>query len=206
MLTVSVAATARRLTTVAAVKSELGDQAAADDFIAAAIDGASGAIEGYCNRVFARETVTETFRLATGTSRLALRRYPVVSIASVVEAGIVLATADYEADMAIGELTRLSSDAETTWPAAKVAVAYTAGYLLPGESGNDLPAEIDRAARLWVKAAWFARGRDPLLRGESVPGLGDQQYWVTGAQGAAAMPGDVAQLLERHRDHRKGLS
>ena len=46
---------------------------------------------------------------------------------------MTLAADNWELDAATGELWRLDGDdRRVAWPAAKIVVAYAAGYLLPG--------------------------------------------------------------------------
>ena len=73
-----------------------------------------------------------------------------------------------------------------------------AGYLLPGDPQRDLPEDLERACLETVKARWFARLRDPLVKGEQVQGIASADYWVpaTGA-GDPGLPLGVIGLLQR---------
>lgn len=201
MLTVTVPAASYRLTTLAAVKTELGLTAGTDDaLLTALIDRASAAVMRYCNRGFALETVTETLRLSGPVRELSLSRWPVVSIASVTENSAALATGDYEINPATGLLIRLDpSDAPRWWPSGKIAVTYQAGYLLPGDSGANLPADIEQATIGLVRLAWFTRDLDPLVKSEEVTGIGTITRWVGGFSDGASLPADIAWLLAPHR-------
>ena len=194
MLTVTTPATTYDLTVVETVRAELGiTDRAEDENLARWITQASRIIAEYCNRVFARETVSETFRLATRNGDLLLSRYPVVSIASVIDNGETLAETDYEFASATGVLTRLSDDTPTCWPLGKIVVTYTAGYSLLG----DLPYGIERAAILLVNQYRYAAERDPQLRSEQTEGVGSSSYF-DGLEAGGLSP-EVRGLLKDHR-------
>ena len=200
ILVVTAPAARRGLTTVATVKRELGITGSADhDFLEDLILQASAAIEGWCRRVFGREEVAETFRLSAERAVLHLARWPNVALASIVEDDVTLAADDWELDAATGELWRLDdADRRVVWPVAKIVVAYAAGYRLPGDPQRDLPEDLERACLETVKARWFARLRDPLVKGEQVQGIASADYWVpsTGA-GDPGLPPGVVGLLHR---------
>lgn len=202
LLTVTTAASARDLTTIQACQLELG--ASVDPaWLALAIPAASQEIETHCRRIFAQDVLSETFRQvgasdACAHARLILARRPVVSIASVVADDVTLDSDEYEIDAQAGLLYRLdSSDRRAIWSEEKIVVAYTAGYVCPGsETRPTLPADLQAAAIELVKQRWFARHRDPLLKGEAVPGAGDAQYWVGGELGG--LPAPIAARLVNH--------
>jgi hypothetical protein len=194
MLTVTTPATTHDLTVLETVRAELGiTDRAEDENLARWITEASRVIAEYCNRVFARETVSETFRLATRKSDFLLSRYPVVSIASVVENGETLVATDYEFTSDTGVLTRLRGDTPTCWPPGKIVVTYSAGYGLL----TDLPYGIERAAITLVKQYRFANARDPQLRSENIDGIGSAGYF-DGLEADGLSP-EVRGLLAEHR-------
>jgi hypothetical protein len=194
MLTVTEASTDRRLTRLDTVKTELGiTDGASDEKIAALIEQASDVVAKYCNRVFALETVAETFRIHHhGTQGLTLGRYPVVAITSIVENGTTLTTDEYEADIETGIIERLRSDRVLGWPAGKVVVAYAAGFDLP----DGLPDGIERATIELVKQYYASGDRDPLVRSEVVEGAGSTDYFSPSTTGFTP---EVEGLLEPHR-------
>ena len=173
ILVVTAPAARPGLTTVAMAKRELGITGSADhDFLEDLILQASAAIEGWCRRVFGREEVTEMFRLSAERAVLHLARWPNITLASIGENDVTLAADDWELDAATGELWRLDdADRRVAWPAAKIVVAYAAGYVLPGDPQRDLPEGLERACLETVKARWFARLRDPLAKSEQVQGI-----------------------------------
>lgn len=197
MLTVITPAASHDLTTVAAVKAELAVSGSGDDaWLADTITRASATVRRWCNRVFAAETVRETYRLARPVPELLLSRLPVVTIASVTVDGAAYASGSYEADVDAGVLRRLTERGRyQCWDAATTVVQYDAGYVLPGEPGRTLPEDVERATILLVKAGWHARIRDPMQRSTSVDGVGADAFWT----GAPTLTPDVVDLLEPHR-------
>lgn len=199
LLTTVTPATVTALTDVQSVQLELGLSGTTEaGYLRQQIAQASAAISAWCGRVFARETVSEVWRLDSCVESLSLTRFPVATIASVTEDGTALASTDYEMDAASGLLFRLSSDERTTWRARKITVQYTGGYLLPDQSGRTLPHDIQRACILMVSAAYLARGRDPMLRSESAQDVGSASYLDPRA-GMEAMPPQAAALLQPYR-------
>src|SRR4051812_41307523 len=79
-------------------------------------------------RVFAKETVSEQFRLDRMQTELVLALYPVVQIVSIVEGADTLEPSDYEVDLAKGIVTRLINDRVCHWTRCKITVVYSAGY------------------------------------------------------------------------------
>ena len=116
MLIVTTPAASFDLTTLETVRSEFGvTDHSEDENLRTWIRQASDVISKYCNRVFARETISETVRRATRSDDILLSRYPVSSIVSVVENGVTLAAADYEVRAESGLLTKLSNDEPACW-------------------------------------------------------------------------------------------
>lgn len=192
MLTVIGEADSYALISLASAKTALGiagdtEDAAIEDFIGRASD----VIARHCNRVFALETVTEQFRLDRHRVDLLLSRYPVTSIASIVEDGVTLAATDYEVDPSNGVLARLHDDNPCWWPLGKTVVTYVAGYELA-----DMPPALQQACLQLVKAYYIGADRDPLVRSESVTPMSSASYFVSDAE---HLPPDVRGLLKQHR-------
>ena len=83
---------------------------------------------------------------------------------------------DFVADAETGELTRLSADGYVRgWNTVPIQAVYPAGF-----TAATLPADLSDALILLVKARWFARNRDPLLRSANVEGV-LAQTWALGA-------------------------
>lgn len=188
-------ASAKRLCTLAALKAELGiNDSASDAALEEKIDQASASIAEWCQRAFAAEAVSETFRLSAPVNALVLDRCPVTTIASVTCDGRLLDAEVYEHDGRNGMLWRLESDARSMWPAAKVVVAYTAGYALPDAA----PADLRRACMVLASTWWQSRGRDATLRSENTEGVDGVSYFDA-RNGGGGLPAMVTDLLESYR-------
>jgi len=139
------------------------------------------------------ESVTDTFRLNrwfgrtlhhTARETLVLSRRPIIEVTSVVEAGVTLdPTSDYEIRSAEGQLVRLLLDEPSRWAPDKIVVSYSAGY-------DYVPEGLKSAAEKLVRLFFHEGQRDPLLRSENVPGVGEATYWI-GAASDPSIPQDV---------------
>lgn len=188
------------LTELATVKAELGLTGTdSDTLLTRYINEASAAIEGFCNRVFGTQGYVDTFRQPCGVRRLILSASPVTAVASAVEDGVALTAADYElSDAAAGFLDRLDGeDGLSWWAAAKIVVTFTAGYVMPGSDGRNLPYDVEGACIELVKARYHAQARDPALRSEDVDGVYAASYREGFTPGS--LPKEVRDILARHR-------
>ncbi len=206
ILTVTSPATNFDLTTISDVRLDLELTATDDDaWFAKAIKRASATAANYCNRVFAQQSYSEEFMRDEFRSQyrdqepLRLAQFPVTTVASVTEDGVVTDASLYELDGKAGLLHRLSGDANgrEQWTGCKIVVAYTAGYVLSGASRN-VPADLEDAVIRLVKAAHFARKRDPMLRSEDVSGVLSQSWWIGSASDNGAIPPDIRSLLDEY--------
>ncbi|HEY8425999.1 MAG TPA: hypothetical protein VIK73_08305 [Limnochordales bacterium] len=114
--------------------------------LAALAEAVSGWIERRCGPVL---QVTVTERHDGGTSRLFLRRRPVVEVKSVKEAGVDLTPADFVLYGPEGVLVRVAGGYEIQWAAGlqSVEVTYTAGR---AATVADVPPEIRGAVLRWT--------------------------------------------------------
>lgn len=191
---------ATALTTLDTAKADLGVNVPFDDDkLQRKIDAASGAIWRHLNRFPGRATVRETFRLdGEHAEALLLARGPNIAIASVTVDGTELDADEYEVDDGAGLLYRLADGGGTwCWLACRsVVVEYSGGWLLPDEDGRDLPAEIEDACLIAVRALWSGLDRDPMLRSEQVPEVYSVSYWSSSAAGnSSGLPGEAAEKL-----------
>lgn len=203
-LTVLTPADSYDLTVLDTVKSELNiTDTSQDAALSVLITQASGECAAYCSRVFGRETVQETFRADAierqrqeVQEKFILRRYPLESVTSVVIDGETLDPTLYESEND-GSLYRLdSSGNEISWRFRKLVVVYVGGYELLG----GLPSSIERATINLVKLMQSATSRDPLVKQESIPGVGEWQYWVGGIPGSVGnLPPDIQAMLDPYR-------
>jgi uncharacterized phiE125 gp8 family phage protein len=193
------------LTTLERVKRELSITSdASDEILEDKISEASSDIAQAIPQRLPREGVRETFWHDEGAhhwrtphhrgnpmqTTLFLRRTPVVKIDSVTVDDIALDPNEFLLDPDAGLLDRLSSDGiPCAWSFCKsVVVAYTAGFILPGASGRNLPRAIEGAVIALVSDYWASRGRDPTLRSESIPGVIERQFWVGAVGEAESLP------------------
>ena len=212
-LTVATPSTTKALVSLARVKRELGITTSGDDDVLAdKIAEASAAIVAHCRvaadqrgrRTFAEEGCSAAFDadeimpIEREIAPLILPwRVPVTAIASIVENGIALAPADYQLEPMAALIWRISAGIRTNWAISSVVIAYTAGWNL---TGTELPSDIAGAALSLVKASWFGRLRDPLIKSEDVPGVGSTQWWVGSTGGdAGSLPQDVVDSLAPYR-------
>lgn len=195
------------LTDLATVKDELQITAMdGDASLARYISEASKAVHQYCNRTFVVETVLDNFLprrdgwpgvAVNDLDPLQLSRFPIANLSSVVEDGVTLVSGtDFLPDATLGQLTRLDDEGfPMRWPMRPIAITYDAGFAA-------MPADIVGAVIRAVSQRWFARGRDPMLRGEKVPGVYEAQWWVqAGAdkgQDGNLSP-DIVALIDNYR-------
>jgi hypothetical protein len=192
LLTVTDPASNYLLTSLANLKLELGvNDNSQDARLNLLIKQVSSAISVICDRVFAKETVSEVFRLSgsgsnfnhtwlsgsaeTVRNSLVLRRRPIVGIDSVVVDELTLLTTEYEVDFGAGLLYRLTdNDVRIGWYGGKVSVGYSAGYeLLDG-----LPSEVELACMLWIKSLRAQINRsDNSIKVEDAPDLMRREYF-----------------------------
>ena len=201
--TVIVPALDHDLTTLGVVKDDWGiDGDSSNEFLRRTISRSSKAIENFCNRSFGWETVQDSFyiqrddypRFVTGgVEVLQLRRWPVVSLTSVVEQGVLLVEGtDFVTNYATGQLTRLLTDTASPrmWPATDIVAVYSAGYVLPSSVMSNLPPDIEDVASRLVYARYAERFRDPYIKAETVDGVGRVDY-VTGGNATSVDGGNL---------------
>lgn len=193
ILSVITPAATTALTTLAAVKTDLGlTTSTDDDYLTSLILRVSGTIAGWIGRPLGVQSLVETCRQAHGSyhafypyppsygarsslaSRpLVLSCVPVVAISDVSEDGTSLTTDDYEIDSASGLLWRLSGSVRCAWAASSVVVTYDAGFVLPQDGGTrTLPIAVEEAALSLIRNNYHARYRDPQVILELTEGVG----------------------------------
>lgn len=190
MLTITTPATNFDLIALATAKTALKiTDHSADDFLKDAIKQASDVIARYCRRVFAQETVCETLRLDHSQREIALERYPVTAISTVVENATTIDASEYELNAESGLLRRLAGDGSRNghWPATRIVVNYTAGYDLPTRTPDGLKKAVTRL----VQAYWHTADRDLSERSSDIPGVHSATYLDF-----EHMPFDAEGLLE----------
>lgn len=195
MLTIASPNTDRSLLTLAELRAAAGVSDGSRDAELTAMGGYVAAMITKACRVarageipptLRLETVVETIRLGGVQPYLALSRRPVVAITSVSEDGSALDASEYENDSL---LYKLSSAARIDWPIGLKSIEYSAGYAI-------VPDDLKYAAIKFVQSEVVRGRRDPLLRRESVPGLGEYEYWVDPTKDAI-VPAEVMDILMR---------
>lgn len=190
------------LVTLAIAKEELGVTGSASDTqIQRYVSAASTIFANFCNRIFNKETVADTFDIGRarlqyyGEAALQTTRFPIIgSIASLTQAGTALVVGtDYRFDRDAGLLYRLDgSGLDTSWCGSPVVITYDGGY-------TAIPLDIQDAITRMVRARWFAKDRDPLAKSEDVPGVRSVTWWVPTGEEAGSMPPDVVDIAENYR-------
>jgi hypothetical protein len=219
MLTVTTPSSTYDLTTLATVKAYLKLTAPDEDvLINFYIHAMSCAVSTYCNRVFAEETLSEQIRLRIfdyypyyshyGYRRahphepvkLTLTRFPVTSVISVVEDGVLLdpSVPDYEIDLPTGIMTRIRNDRESSWYAEKTVIAYVAGFKLTTDATRSLPPDIEEATIRLVQMTRSNALINPRVKSETITGVREVQYWVGTIPGGGRFPPDITALLQRY--------
>lgn len=207
MIEVLERAQSKRLTTLDALKTELGiTDTSEDELLDHLIDQASALVETYCNRCFAKQTYREIIP-GYGNLYLALSVRPVVSVKSVKRDGVAIT--DYYLDSPnSGLLYRrvgwgwspkilwgLTWHVEPNSELANYEVEYTAGFVLPGNPDRTLPADIEKAC-LDIAKTWYLENKQG--NGIQSESLGD--YSVTYAKQAdRTLPNTVLLTLDRWR-------
>ncbi|MES5483581.1 hypothetical protein QMZ05_12555 [Bradyrhizobium sp. INPA03-11B] len=175
----------------------------ADAFLKKAIGFVSAEIAQFCNRVFPVETVEDDFwpardpypyQVPGGISPLQLSRWPLVSVASVVENGDtqLVQDTDFRIDATRGQLIRLDGNLyPCLWAPWSIAVVFDAGFAT-------IPPDVEDAAVRMVTGRYAARGRDPYKRQESIPGVREVQWWIPNTP-TGNMPPDVQDILDNYR-------
>jgi len=181
------------LTTLAIAKAELGiTSTSEDDLIEARITRSSKLIADFCNRVFALQSVVETFHIPFGGMRpceqpLPLARYPVVNLETVEAEGSEVASSDYEFDADTGLLWRANG---RNW-CGKVVVTYSGGYDLPSDS----PAALERACLELIRDMRLQR--DSSIR--EVEYEGRRVVFASSSQTDQQLPLSIQSLIEPYR-------
>lgn len=193
------------LVSLDAALDELGldaDGGTQDSQVGRMIGQVSAAINTHCNRIFVRQSYRDQFRYTCNWlgygNPLMLSQCPIgvdedgeLALAAS-EDGAVIDTSEWEVNRNTGSLYRLnSSGTYATWSGSLVSVDYDAGFDL-------IPDVVQAAALRWLSMRYSARGRDPLLRSEDVPGVQRFDYFQIGG-GSVGVPPEVTEMLSGYR-------
>lgn len=189
LLTVTTPAISKDLTTVAAVKADLGVSSTANDAVLATmVTQASKFVAKYCRREFVAETVTETFRpypfvdsasLNNLPDYIWLRRTPVVAFSQDGNGNLLFTrdgealteNVDFECDHSIGRIVWLWNDMPLRWHFRKLVIPYIGGF-----TTGHVDDDVQRATIETVKQLWFFRSRDPYVKAHEIPNVASITY------------------------------
>lgn len=202
IISITTAPAETRLTTLQRVKDELGITTGANDaLLTTKIDEATSDIEAHLSRTLCRAGLTETIWSEGFAEYFVLARAPVASITSVTIDDEVVDADEYRLDTDAGILYRLdASGYPCVWSWCKsVVIVYAAGYIMPGQSGRDLPFAIEAGAVSLVQSFWRSKGRDTLVKEEEIPGVMRTSYWVGAVGQSGELPPDVISKIAPFR-------
>lgn len=136
------------------------------------------------------ESVSDTFRLKSLQDVLMLSRMPVVSFASLTEAGVSLTEGtDYECDRSAGLLYRLSGTERSSWACGTIVVSYSAGW-------QTVPHELRELACKLATMIASEGGRDASLGAMEIPGVISETYRF-GRPDDPLVPAEIMEGLQR---------
>ena len=187
---VTIAPTSTALVSPLNLRSTLGIEATDAETlfeIELAVDAATGAIQQYCNRVFARRSLAARYR--TNEYFVMLEQLPVIGSLLVEERnGDVI-------DVSIENGYRVVRQDGEAFQGI-VNIHYEGGYHLPSDPllTSTLPKDVELACQDLAKWFFLRRARDPQIETEALTGLSAAGYVVP-----MAMPDDVATLLDPYR-------
>ncbi len=207
VLSVTTPATTFDLTTLLRVKAALDINDATmqqDQWLRTAITSCSLAVARECNRVFPVQSYRETFYGGTcyagyygvGYDKaLQLAQWPIVEITSLAQDSAALtANTDFIVDAASGQLIRLTGGVPLWWSAANITVEYDAGYAT-------IPGDLQDIVHGLIQGQWqvFGSERDPLLRGEDIPGVASYQYTTLANAAGASFAATAKDAINPYR-------
>jgi hypothetical protein len=199
----------RSLLTAAQLRAAAGLAAAdtsKDTELAAIGLAVSDTISEWCNVVgdgitpvtLRQETLIETLWPAySGRPLILSRRF--LGTVTIVENAVALVSADFSINAGAGILTRLSSDAETYWPAGKIVVTYQAGFATVPTPLVDVASDMVSRKLGVTRDPVFSSLTipDPALRSLTIPDVVAETYLVD-AEGLI-IPSWARSVLERYR-------
>lgn len=191
-LTVNTSSPHKLLTSLTAVKRELGISTSLenDKLLWDLIGQASGFIHDFCDKEFAREVVTETLP-SRGGPILMTARVPIQSIEYIELDGSSVSSTSYEIDDAEAGMIwkedgfthtiitdSLANEYPTRYGRRDWTVKYTAGYILPEstQGARTLPHDLERACINIVKSWFLDRKADPNLRYQKIGDAAEARF------------------------------
>jgi hypothetical protein len=116
-----------------------------DEELRAYLDRATSILEAHCGRVFGRRTLVDTFDVAA-TDKVVFLRPPVISVTSVVQDGVTLASTSYNFNPTNGIL-ELDGITFNESEVGSVVVTYVAGWTVPPDAVEH--AVLRQVAHMW---------------------------------------------------------
>ena len=150
-------------------------------------------LRGEAPRTLHAETLVQTFRVTPGYQygSLFLARWPVLSIISITEDTTELVIDDWELDIPMGSLMRVSGNGTLYWPCGRVVVEYEAGY-------DDIPEDLKGyASQLVGVYHQVSTGTDPNAKHIEIPGVITIDRWVDQTATDSLVPNDIMSGLVR---------
>jgi hypothetical protein len=200
--TVLASAASYDLTTLAVVKDELSiSDGSSDATLKRYLSWASAALSQECNRIFPVETVKDEIwpvrqlsPVMGGMAVLQLSRWPLVSVTSITENGILLVDGtDFRSDNVNGQILRLDGSGNLrSWPALPLVAVFSGGFA-------NIPGDLADAVTRMTRNRFKAKGRDSYLVSEDVPGVRNSRWWIATGNEAGNVPPDVADLIDSYR-------
>ena len=176
-----------------------------DEKLKRLISQSSGMIASYCNRVFLKETISETFRSHSNhrggiyahhhghhqSVFLLLKRRPIASVTSLIECDVALDPSEYAVDYLQGSLERLCDDRSAHWRGTCV-VTYVGGYELA-----DVPPDLQGATFDLISYLQQRSNRDQTVQSLEIPGVINTRYQLAGSSG---IPDYIATVLDEYAE------
>jgi len=150
----------------------------------------STALRGQAPVTLLAETLVETVRVSPGyqVQTLFLARWPAIEIISVSEDVTELTVDDWEIDLPMASLMRVSGNSTLYWPVGRVIVEYEAGY-------ETVPADLKNYASRLV-GLYYQNIADPNQKRVEIPGVITIDRWVD-QKSDSIMPDDIVCGLTR---------
>jgi len=158
----------------------------------AGYDPSLAPLRGQAPLTLKAETVIQSFRVYNGyqDSKLLLARWPALEVLSVTVDATDLVIDDWELDIPLSALRRVSGNSTVLWPAGRVNVEYDAGF-------DIVPEGLKGYASRLVGLYHHTSSVDPSERRVEIPGVITLERWVDQAATDILVPGDIMDGLER---------
>ena len=185
-----------------------GNDSLLDAFLSGVISQVSAAIQNYCARKFAVETLTETIypqldafpsQVPGGLQPLQLSRWPIVAVISVNVFDVLdtprllVSDTDFTVKTEPGQLLKLNpwNGYLSRWDPVPTEVVYQAGY-------SSLPDDLVDACMRLISKSYWNRNRDPSIMETSGSAAGSTRYWIDSGKDGNFTP-DIREILDAYR-------